>query len=149
MLRRWSIGLSIVAACALVLPPLVLGQSTAARPFQARLSPVPIDLSMASTIAGSGQLTATLKGRTLSLTGTFTGLKSPATVARLHRGPNKGMRGAAIADLTVTAGTTGELTGTVELSPAQVEDLGRGRLYVQLHSEGAPEGNLWGWMVAK
>jgi hypothetical protein len=124
-------------------------QSGASRTFSARLSTVPMDLTMASTIAGSGSVTATLKGRTLVLTGQFSGLKTPATVARVHRGPTRGMRGSAIFDLTVTAGTSGELTGTLELSAAQVEDLEKGRLYVQLHSEKAPEGNLWGWLLPK
>ena len=94
-------------------------------------------------------MTATLKGRTLVLTGTFSGLKTPATVARLHRSPNRGIRGAAIADLTATAAVTGEITGSVELTAAQVEDLEKGRLYVQLHSEKAPDGNLWGWLLTK
>jgi hypothetical protein len=119
------------------------------RVFTARLSTVPIDLAMAATIAGSGSVTATLEGRTLTVTGTFKGLKSPATMARLHRGPNRGLRGPAIADLTVTAATSGDLTGSVELTSAQVEDLEKGRLYVQLHSQGAPDGNLWGWLFAK
>jgi hypothetical protein len=117
--------------------------------FHTRLSPVPIDLALAATIAGSGSVTATLEGRTLAIAGTFTGLKTPATVARLHRSPNRGIRGAPIADLTATAATAGEITGRVELAGAQVEDLEKGRLYVQLHSEKAPEGNLWGWLLSK
>ena len=120
-----------------------------ARTFQTRLSTVPIDLAMASTIAGSGSVTATLKGRTLAISGSFKGLKSPATVARLHRSPNRGMRGPAFADLAATAATSGEITGSVELTTAQVEDLEKGRLYVQLHSQKAPDGNLWGWLTAK
>lgn len=117
--------------------------------FRARLSTVPIDLAMASTIAGSGSVTATLEGRTLAITGTFSGLRTPATVARLHRSPNRGMRGAAIAELTATPATGGEITGKVELTAAQIDDLGKGRLYVQLHSEKAPDGNLWGWLLSK
>jgi hypothetical protein len=70
-------------------------------------------------------------------------------VARLHRSPNRGIRGAPFADLTVTAATHGEIRGSVELTAAQVEDLEKGRLYVQLHSEQAPDGNLWGWLLAK
>lgn len=122
---------------------------TGGRVFQARLSTVPMDLGMASTIAGSGSVTATLNGRTLNLSGKFTGLKTAATVARLHRGPNRGLRGTAVAELTATPQTSGEISGTVELSPALVEDLEKGRLYVQLHSEKAPEGNLWGWLLVK
>jgi hypothetical protein len=124
-------------------------QPSAPRAFVARLSTVPMDLTMASTVAGSGSVTATLNGRTLVLAGAFSGLKTSATAARLHRGPTRGVRGDAIFDLTATAGTSGELTGTVELSAAQVEDLEKGRLYVQLHSEKAPEGNLWGWLLPK
>lgn len=117
--------------------------------FHARLSTVPIDLGMAAAIAGSGSVTATLKARTLAITGTFAGLRTPATVARLHRSPNRGLRGAPIADLTATAAIAGEITGSVELTAAQVEDLEKARLYVQLHSEKAPDGNLWGWLLAK
>lgn len=117
--------------------------------FRARLSPVPLDIAMQSTIAGSGSATAGLKGTTLTVTGTFTGLKTPATAARLHRGPKTAMRGPAIGDLTATAATNGTISGSIELTTAQVADLAAGRLYVQLHSEKAPEGNLWGWLLAE
>lgn len=133
---------------------LVAGVSTApaqprTRTFHARLSVVPIDLAMAKAIAGRGSATATLTGRTLVLTGTFEGLRSPATVARVHRGPNRGLRGPAIFDLMTTTESRGQVSGTLELSATQVEDLEKGRLYVQLHSESAPDGNLWGWLLEK
>jgi hypothetical protein len=133
----------------LLLPALAAAQDQTARTYRARLSTVAMDLTMAGSVAGSGSVAGTLKGRTLVLTGTFSGLKTPATVARLHRGANRGIRGAAIFDLTVSPGTSGELSGTLELNPGQVDDLEKGRLYVQLHSEKAPEGNLWGWLLAK
>lgn len=116
--------------------------------YRARLSVVPIDIAMQSTVAGSGSVTATLKGRTLVLDGTFTGLITPATAVRLHRGPRLAMRGPAIGDLTATAATSGTITGSIELSPEQAADLAAGRLYLQLHSEKAPDGNLWGWLLA-
>ena len=116
-------------------------------PYRARLGVVPIDIVMQSTIAGSGAVTATLKGSTLTVTGTFTGLKTPATVVRVHRGPRTAMRGPAIGDLTATAATNGTITGSIELTKEQVDDLAAGRLYVQLHSQKAPDGNLWGWLL--
>ena len=115
--------------------------------YRARLSVVPIDIPMQSAIAGSGSVTATLKGTTLSVTGTFAGLKTPATVARVHRGPRTAMRGPAIGDLIVTAATSGTITGSIELTKDQVDDLGAGRLYIQVHSQKAPNGNLWGWLL--
>jgi hypothetical protein len=62
----------------------------------------------------------------------------------------KGARGAAITDLTVSKGASGTLSGSIDLSPAQVEALRQGKLYIQLHSEKgvAPDGsNLWGWFL--
>jgi hypothetical protein len=112
------------------------------------LSVVPIDVAMQSTVAGSGVATATLKGNTLSISGTFSGLKTAATVARVHRGPRTAMRGAPIGDLTATAGTSGTISGSLELTKEQLDDLAAGRLYIQLHSEKAPDGNLWGWLLA-
>jgi hypothetical protein len=58
------------------------------------------------------------------------------------------MRGVPIGDLTATAGTSGTIGGSIELTKEQVDDLAGGRLYVQLHSEKAPDGNLWGWLLA-
>ncbi|MDP3719218.1 MAG: CHRD domain-containing protein [Acidobacteriota bacterium] len=114
--------------------------------YRARLSPVPLDVAMQATIAGSGSVTATLNGTTLTLTGNYAGLKTASTVARVHRSPRTAMRGPAIGDLTIAPGTSGSIAGTLELTKEQVEDLANGRLYIQLHSEKAPEGNLWGWL---
>jgi len=116
--------------------------------FKARLSPVPIDATMMSTIAGSGSITATLAGKQLTITGMFEGLRSPATTAQFHRGP-KGIRGPAIPDLdlTVSKAVKGTLSGSIELTPEQIADLRNGRLYVQIQSERAPDGTLWGWLL--
>ena len=135
-----------LAACVLVaLPAMTAAQS--ARSFRGRLSPVPIPAAL-PTVTGVGVVTATLSGTTLTIAGTFEGLASPATVAKLHRAP-KGIRGPAVFDLTITPATSGKISGSLDLTPAQVEDLGRERFYVQLHSEKAPDGNLWGWLLVQ
>src|SRR5687767_13825607 len=132
----------------LLLNSLAMSQATspAKAQFRARLSPVPIDLTMQSTIAGNGAATAVLTGRTLVITGTFENLKSNATVARIHIAP-KGMRGPAALDLQVAGGTNGTIAGKLELTPSQATDLMNSRFYIQLHSEKAPDGNLWGWLL--
>ena len=121
-------------------------QAQDARAFKARLSPTPLDVSMQSRVAGSGSVTATVDRTTVTIAGTFEGLRSPATVARLHRG-YRGIRGPAFADLKVTSATSGTLSGTIELTPSQMSDLQKSLFYIQLHSEKAPEGNLWGWLL--
>jgi len=114
--------------------------------FKARLSPVPINVSQLSIVAGAGSLTATLVGKKLTIQGTFEGLRSPATTVQIHRGP-KGIPGPAILDLMVTKTAKGTVSGAVDLSPDQMEDLRNARLYVQIQSERAPDGNLWGWFL--
>ncbi len=114
--------------------------------FRTRLAPVPIDVTMQPRIAGSGSVTAVLASSRLTVNGTFEGLRSPATVAHIHRAP-RGIPGPPVLDLTVTKAASGTLSGSLALTPVQVEDLRNGRLYVQLHSEGAPEGNLRGWLL--
>lgn len=149
MILRRNISGAVLAAGLLCLASLVAAQ-TAQSPeaFKARLSPVPINISMMATIAGTGSLTATLSGRTLTIRGTFEGLKSPATSAQIHRGP-KGIPGAVVAntDLAVTKAVKGEISGTIELTPDQLADLRNGMWYVQIQSEGAPDGNSWGWLL--
>jgi hypothetical protein len=125
---------------------LQMAVAQSAESFKARLSTVPIDVTMMSTVAGSGSLTAVLDGNKLTLNGTFQGLRSPATLAKIHRAP-KGIRGPAILDLTVSHETNGTVSGSIELTPEQLDDLKNSRLYVQIDSERAPEGNLWGWLL--
>jgi hypothetical protein len=119
---------------------------TAKGQFRARLSVVPLDLTMQSRIAGRGTVTATLSGTTLTIKGEFTELKTPATVARVHNG-SKGIRGPALFDLEVSKATSGTISGVIELTAAQIDELKNSRFYIQLHSQKAPEGNLWGWLL--
>ena len=116
--------------------------------LKARLSPVPIDLAMRTSITGTGSVSATLAGVKLTVKGSFEGLRSPAISARLHQGRVMGIRGPAVFDLTVSKATSGSVTGSFDLSAEQVESLKKGRLYIQIDSEKAPEGNLWGWLLS-
>lgn len=117
--------------------------------FKGRLSPLPIDFAMQATIAGSGTVTAVLTGSKVAISGTFDGLKSPATIAQVRKSPVRGVRGPNVLDLAVTKtdAVSGTLSGSFDLTAIQVADLEKGRLYIQLHSEKAPDGNLWGWLL--
>jgi hypothetical protein len=133
-----------------VAPPFTLAPATRAQSkpqqFRARLATVPIDVAMQASIAGRGQATATLSGNTLTVEGDFADLKTPATTAHIHAGP-KGIRGPAVLELMVTKAVKGTISGRFDLTPQQLDDLKNSRLYIQLHSEKAPDGNLWGWLL--
>jgi hypothetical protein len=125
----------------------VAGVATAADTFNVRLRPVPIEASTAAATTGMGAATATLDGRKLKLTGDFSRMKGAATVAQLHEGPVTGVRGPAIADVRVPAAQSGKFSVELTLTAAQAESVRRGRVYVEIASTSAPDGNLWGWLL--
>ena len=139
-MQRW---MAIVLGLALALSASAQSPET----YKVRLAPVAIDAAMKAVIAGEGSFTATLAGSKFTLNGTFTGLKSNATLAHIHQGTAPGVRGGVLLNLNVTKAVSGEISGTFDLTPEQVENLHKGRWYVQIHSEKAPAGNLWGWLV--
>jgi CHRD domain len=132
------------AAAAIVVPAARAGAQSGAR-YKARLTAVPHTLQQLETLAGSGSATATLSGTKLTISGTFDGLPSAATKAELHEG-RPGVPGPSVADLTISNATGGTITGTVTLTPAQVQNLQKDWLYIQLYSEKAPDGHLRGWL---
>ena len=115
--------------------------------FKARLSPVPIDAQLAPVITGHGSVSAVLAGTKLTLSGTFEGMRSAATAADLRQSKTTGVRGAVIHELTTSKDMAGNISGSADLTPAEVDALKKGLLYVVVRSSGAPDGNLWGWLL--
>ena len=142
-MRRWIAGLLLMAGL-VGLAPIV--QAQAARLFKTRLSPVPVTAYNADVV-GSGTVTATLTGNKLAIAGTYDGLASPATQAKIFKSPKTGLRGDALLDLQISGGTSGTITGQFDLTSAQAQELSASRYYIQLYSEKAAEGNLWGWLM--
>ncbi len=115
--------------------------------YVARLSSVPVDAASRAVITGHGSANAVLSGNVLVISGSFQGVPSKATIAQLHRGSMRGVRGPAVFDLTVSNATEGSISGSCALSADQADGLRKGEFYVQIHSEKAPDGNLWGWLL--
>jgi hypothetical protein len=103
-----------------------------------------------ATVAGVGSAAATLSGKKLTVSGNFEKMASAATAAHLCLGPLTGVRGDSVFDLTVSKtgdGTAGTVAGSFDLNPQQIDALKKGKFYVQIHSEGAPNGHLLGWLL--
>jgi len=115
--------------------------------YKARLNALPADARTRPELAGNGSISAVLAGSKLTITGSFDGLRSAATTAQLHSAVAAGVRGPVIYDLTVSKATSGTVTGSVDLTPPQLESLKKGGLYVQIQSEKAPDGVIWGWLL--
>jgi hypothetical protein len=125
----------------------LVGTLAAQEEFKTRLSPVPIDAQLAPTITGHGAVAVFLTGSKLMVKGAFQDMHSPATAANLYQSKMTGVRGVPIHDLMVTKATAGAVSGSIDLAPQEVEALRKGLLYVVVNSAGAPEGNLWGWLL--
>ena len=127
----------------------LLGAAPVANTFPFRLSPGPRLVGTRADRSGGGSVTATLTGNELTLNGSFSGLLAVPTGAHLLMGSLPGVRGPVIADLTVSPATNGTLSGTVRLDSSQLVAFHKGGLYVEIDSEKAPEGDLWGWILPR
>jgi hypothetical protein len=135
-------------AKAFLLSACFLGAAAAASStFHVRLSPGPRLVGTRADRSGGGSVTATLDGNTLTLRGSFSGLLAVPTGAHLRMGSLPGVRGPLVADLTISADTTGTLSGTVQLNTQRLAALRKGGLYIEIDSDKVPEGDLWGWIM--
>lgn len=116
--------------------------------YRARLSPMPTTPQTVATITGEGEVILTLNGNMLSVSGSFSGMSSVATMAHVHNGP-PAQPGPVVHQLQATAGTAGEISAELELSDAQVEALKKNELYIQIHSAINAPGELRGWIFAR
>jgi hypothetical protein len=129
------------------IPAVWILAAQAQETYKTRLSPVPIDAQLAPIITGHGQVSAVLAGNRLTISGSFEGMHSAATAAHLFQSKMTGVRGVKIYDFTVPPAMAGNISGTVDLKPAEVDSFRKGLLYVVVDSMSAPDGNLWGWLL--
>lgn len=141
--------MKVQAALVCGIVAVFLASTAGAEEFRARLGRVPVDSRTQSDIQGLGQAAAELDGDRLTIEGDFGGLLGAATAANLHMGIALGARGPVIHPLRVESEREGELDGSVTLTPEQIQALRAGRLYIQIASEAAPDGNLWGWLLGE
>jgi hypothetical protein len=118
-----------------------------AQTYQANLGPMPLDAATNKNMLGRGEATATLEGKTLTVSGRFAGLPSSATKAHLFVGLAIGVPGSEGFDLTASPADNGTVSGQIVLNAKQAAAFRTGRLYVQIDSQKAPTGNLWGWLL--
>ena len=141
---------SLICAMALMLsaaPGLLWAAQARAAGYDAELDPVPFDASNRAIVIDSiGNVSATLDGSTLNISGSFSKFTSPATGGSVRIGLAKGVPGEAIGSLTVDHATSGHFSGSVQLSGGQVAALKKQAIYVRIDSEKAPDGNVQGWL---
>ena len=129
---------SVLLAASCIAVNLTHAQSSL---FRARLSEVPVTPQTYQTITGVGEVFA-------SLNGTYEGMSSAATAAHIHNAP-KAMNGPPIGAIEVTSAPSGEVSGSLELTAEQVQALQNEELYIVIHSENNPGGEIRGWLFPR
>jgi len=143
--EKCTLAVSLVSA---LLTMATMAVFAAPEKFQAYLSPVPHNDASLDNVRGKGTVTATLDGDTVSIAGTFSGLASPATKAVLLLSDGPGIPGKTLVkELEIATDANGKVSGQMKLDPAQLAALKSGKMYLQISSQKAPEGNLWGWFL--
>jgi hypothetical protein len=136
---------AVLAGCGAVL--MGAGGALAEEKFETRLAPVAMDMLTRANVAGVGHVTAVLEGTTLAISGSFEGLPSPAIGGELRQGMVTGTRGPVVATVSAARAQSGSVSNNIKLNRVQLAALRAGKMYVQLNSEKAPDGNLWGWLL--
>src|SRR5260370_41345373 len=103
MALRVRFALAVALAASFLFGLTLVAQS--GETYKARLTAGPADAKTRPDLAGIGTATAVLAGAKLTVSGSFEGLKTAATVARLHSAAAAAARGDAVTDLTHTADT--------------------------------------------
>ncbi len=136
---------SFICTLALIFSVSAVAQSGT---YRARLSPMPTTPQTVTTITGEGEVILTLEGNTLTVSGNFMGMNSAATMAHVHNGP-PAQPGPVVHQLEITKMPAGEISAVLELTDEQVTALKDNALYIQVHSETNPPGELRGWIFAR
>jgi CHRD domain len=128
---------------------------SSASPSQAAPMKFKADMTGASevpptTSSGKGSLTATYDpaSKVLSWEGSFSGLSGPATAAHFH-GPAETGKNAGVEIWISEKGQTlsSPFKGQATLTDAQADDLQKGMLYVNVHTEANKGGEIRGQVV--
>jgi hypothetical protein len=95
-----------------------------------------------STATGNVQVMLNRTTGAVTVTGSFSGLTSNATVAHIHGPAAVGMTAPPLITLTVPPSQSGTVTGTGTMDNVQMNDMLGGMTYVNVHSTTYPEGEI-------
>jgi len=100
---------------------VIAGAANAAEQrYATRLTAVAYDGAMRANVQGDGQVSATLDGNKLTVSGRFMTLPSSATNAKLYSGAGIGVPGGPILDLQLNGQADGALSGSFTLTASSL-----------------------------
>jgi len=141
--RRTALPLILTAGLA-----LVGAANAASQSFKVPLTGAQSVPPVATSGAGTADLTYDPTTRVVSWDISYSGLSSPVTMAHFH-GPAKEGKNAPVLIWLTTKGTppTNPIKGSATLTPEQAEQFSAGEWYVNVHTESHPAGEIRGQVI--
>jgi len=97
---------------------------------------------------GSADITYDPATRKISWSITYSGLSSPATMAHIHGPADSGQKGPVVIWLSAQGTSpSSPIKGDATLTPEQAATLATGQLYINVHSQSHPAGEIRGQIV--
>jgi hypothetical protein len=121
--------------------------SATLRVITLRLDPsqeVPAPVLGGATPRGTATLEVDTATGNVSITGTFDGMSSAATLSHLHGLADPGATAPPVIDLALSGGTAGTFSGSGMLDAANLEGLLLGRTYINVHTANNGPGEIRG-----
>lgn len=103
----------------------------------------------ANTSPGLGTATVSLDdvANTVTVTGSYSGLGSTATLCHIHGPAAVGVGAGIMVNLSVSGGTSGTISSGGSVTPAELADILSGFTYVNVHTTSFPAGELRGQIL--
>lgn len=138
MIHAFRSGVAVLALSASLLPAFAAGEALTYKATLNGAGEVP-----ANATKGTGTVTATYDpaSKTLSWTGSYSGLTGPATAAHFH-GPADAKTNAGV--LVPAPAPASPFTGSATLDDAKAADLMAGKVYFNVHTAENPKGEIRG-----
>ncbi len=135
-----SLFLGAVGVLAVASPAAALGTRIYTVPLSGSQEVPPV------VTGGTGVCTVTLDDVTgaVSVSGSFSGLTSNATLAHIHGLAAAGVNAGILVTLTETGGTSGSVSGSGTLSATNLAGMLSGLTYINIHTTNNPGGELRG-----
>ena len=97
---------------------------------------------------GTADLTYDPATRVITWSITYSGLSGPATMAHFHGPAGPGKNAGVLVWLTKRgAPVSSPITGQAKLTPAEAQELTAGQLYINVHTQAHPAGEIRGQVV--
>jgi hypothetical protein len=124
------------------------GNGDQARTFTATLNGNQETPPVETDASGTGTFTLDVATNVMTFTVNFSGLSGAITVAHFHAAP-AGQAGGVIIDLSgdFTGLTSGPVQGTATFNAANLAELNAGDVYINLHTDANPNGEIRGQLV--